>query len=83
MPMKSWELDVPDDILYSFGIRICNLIRLRKDYVKLMKFEFQYLLSFKLSHRFSHTKCTLKSYDMLHMNYMIKYAVQSDIQKVL
>ena len=20
--MKSWEIDVPDDILYSFGIRI-------------------------------------------------------------
>ena len=22
MSIKSWELDVPDDILYSFGIRI-------------------------------------------------------------
>ena len=38
-----------------------NLIRLRQDYVKLMKFEFQYLLSFKLSHGFSHKH---KLYDM-------------------
>ena len=59
MSMKLWKLD---DICIQLIFIFSNLIRLRQDYVKLMKFEFQYLLSLKLSHGFSHKH---KLYDMI------------------